>query len=124
MYKTALVLSIVFFYSCKKATDPKRYVTYQVYIKSGNSVNILCGNDYFFDSGGNLKTITYKADMDYFSSTHLAAKNENYFIQITPNQLIEDTVNIAATVSINDSVVNYKTSKTFKESILLTGTVY
>jgi hypothetical protein len=115
--------TFIFLCSCHKAKEPKRYVTYQVFINSGNSVAIYCANDYYFDSGRNFKKIIYKSDLDYFSSTHLADKNEPYFIKVEPENLIADTVNITTLVSINDSVVNSYSSKTFKESIVLFGFV-
>ena len=109
--------------SCKKNIEQEFYVNYQVSLNTGNSVNIYCFNDYYYNSGYQLKKINYKSDLNFFSSTRLSKQNDYYYLRVEPDLLLKDTVNITALVTINDSVVNFFQSKTFKEPIVLMGFV-
>lgn len=109
--------------ACQKKAEQQYYIEYQVSINNGNSVNIYCLNDYYYESGFQLKKINYKSDLNYFSSTHLADENEAYYLRVEPDSLIDDTVNISAVITVNDSVVKYFTGKTFTEPIVLWGNI-
>lgn len=110
------------FFACKKDKYRKQVtVRYDIRIGQGNSVLIQCFNDYYFDNGKQLKTMRYKSNYDYWFSTHNAYVEEGYYLNIKPDTLLGDTINLQASVYVNDTLLEQKISITKFTDITLQG---
>ncbi|HRC32861.1 MAG TPA: hypothetical protein PK736_05410 [Bacteroidia bacterium] len=117
-----LIIACMLF-ACNKDTFTPVEVTYLVLVKPGNTVTINCYNDYYFDTE-KLKPILHTGEGLYFRSSHIAYKEEDYYINVAytdSTKSAED--NYLVWVKFNDSTVTKLSYKYAKPNIEIKGRV-
>jgi|SRR6185436_322825 len=98
-----LFLSILFS-ACKKDSFTSVKVTYYVKIADSNTVNISYNSDYYFDSGSR-KTISYTSGGGYWIASHIARKQEDYYIKVDYTDALKPDTSFKVKVIFNDTLV-------------------
>ena len=100
-----IVLVLAIFCSCKKQNSFTAVkVIYYVQIADSNTVNITCNSDYYFDSG-NRKTISYTSNGGIWVTSHIAYKQEDYYIKVDYINQLKTENNFRVKVIFNDTLV-------------------
>lgn len=106
MFKSLPVILLfltVFFSACKKDSFTSVKVTYYVKIAENNTVNISYNSDYYFDSGTR-KTISYTSGGGYWVATHIARKQEDYYIRVDYVDALQPDTSFRVKVIFNDTL--------------------
>lgn len=101
---------------------PTVKIRYEVRLNPGNSVNIKCFNDYYYDSG-TLKQMHFKSNYGLWFSSRIGNAGEEYYLEVAPDTLLADTVNFSASVFINDTLRDSFSSATKFNTITLKGKI-
>jgi hypothetical protein len=99
-----LLVSVLLFSTCKKKDDfISVKVTYYVQIADSNTVNISYNSDYYFDSGTR-KTISYTSNGGIWVASHIAYKQEEYYIKVDYINPFKPDTNFQVKVIFNDTL--------------------
>jgi hypothetical protein len=93
----------ILFSACKKDSFTSVKVTYYVKIADSNTVNISYNSDYYFDSGTR-KTISYTSGGGYWIATHIARKQEDYYIKVDYTDALKPDTSFKVIVIFNDTL--------------------
>lgn len=109
--------------ACKKDSFTSVKVTYYVKIADSNSVNISYNSDYYFDSGTR-KTITYTSGGGIWVASHIANKQEEYYIKVDYIEALASETDFQVKVIFNDTLtVDSIAQDTIVPSVEFQGTV-
>jgi hypothetical protein len=99
------ILFFLFLFSaCKKKDDfTSVKVTYYVQIADSNSVNISYNSDYYFDSGSR-KTISYTGNGGLWVASHIASKQEDYYIKVDYINTLKPDTDFQVKVVFDDTL--------------------
>ena len=111
---------------CKKDKFIPVKVTYAVLVADSSVINITYNSDYYFDSGTR-KPVNYLSDGGYWSASHIAYEEEEYYIKVDYISSVIADSNFQVKVIFNDtltvdSVKNIKNIN-IVSSVELQGTV-
>lgn len=117
------LLLFFFITSCKKDTFTSVKVTYEVKVADSSIVDITYNSDYYFDSEIR-KPVRYVSDGSRWSASHVANKEEEYYIKVDYLSSVNPENDFQVKVIFNDMLtVDSVKNDTIVPFVELRGTV-